>query len=83
VRSSAVVRLKVVELGKAVHVLEVEAGTTLADALAQLGVDVGTLAVEVRINGQLKPPTWTPVEGDIVTIVPPVRGGSSRGLTNG
>jgi sulfur carrier protein ThiS len=75
VTSQPAVRLKVVELGKAVHTLEVDAGTTLGEAMAMVGVDLGGLAVEVRVNGQLKPPTWTPSEGDIVTIVPPVRGG--------
>ena len=64
-------RVRVVRLGKSVQDLDLDAGTTLDGVLALVGVDPGQSAVDVRINGQSRPGTWEPVNGDIVTIVPP------------
>ncbi len=68
-------KIKILKLGTAAHVVDVPAGSSLDDALssAQLGRDGYSLAV----NGLGAGGETALAEGDIVTLTPKVVGGIS------
>lgn len=67
------VRVRIIQLGKSVQAGEWDAPPTLAAALAEHGMP--TEGLDVRINGRPASPTHVLADGDMVTIVPRIKGG--------
>jgi sulfur carrier protein ThiS len=65
--------IRIVQLGKGIVRFAVRPGLTLADALAEVGIDAGGL--DVRVNGKDVEATASLGPGDLVTLVPRVKGG--------
>ena len=68
-------KLRILRLGQAAHVVEVEPGATVGDALdaAHLGTDGYSLS----LNGLGTSKEMGVGEGDVVTMVPKVVGGTA------
>jgi sulfur carrier protein ThiS len=65
--------IKVAKLGSAVKEVALDTGSNIGAALAAAEVDAG--GFEVRLNGN-PATTTTPVRsGDIVTLIPQIKGG--------
>lgn len=67
------IKVKVVQLGKGVLVSELDAETTVHDALAAQGIP--TDGMEIRVNSEATPPHYALQDGDLVTVVPMIKGG--------
>jgi sulfur carrier protein ThiS len=67
------IRVRIVQLGKGVFSYDAPPGATLADGLAAAGVNAEHR--DVRVNGHASAPDQALAEGDLVTIVPMIKGG--------
>jgi molybdopterin converting factor small subunit len=65
--------VKVAKLGSAVKELFVEDGTSLVSALTSAGVSKE--GMQVRINGAVVPDSTPVKDGDVVTLIPAIKGG--------
>ena len=67
------IRIRIVELGRAVRVAFEPPGATLSDVLSRNGIDPA--GRDVRVAG--RPATGSDVlsDGDLVTVIPRIRGG--------
>ena len=70
------VRARIVQLGRSVYHGEWPEAPTLAQALAEVGLSAAGL--DVRINGRPALPDQMLCDGDLVTIVPLIKGGIGR-----
>ena len=64
--------VKVVMLGKSTQELVRERGVTLADVLAEQGVNGH---VEARVNGEIATHSRRLADRDVILLVPKIRGG--------
>jgi sulfur carrier protein ThiS len=69
------VKVRVVQLGRGVIDCEVEAGTTVAGVLSSNGVPLD--GMEVRVNGGAAELDHGLGDGDLITVVPLIKGGRS------
>lgn len=65
--------IKILRLGHSARHVEVAAGTTIAEALAQ--EDLPTQGYAISVNGLGASTTTALSDGDVVTLVPKVEGG--------
>ena len=68
------VNVRIVQLGKGVFDYAGEAGATVAMGLA--AAQVATSGMEVRVNGAAATPGQALRDGDLVTVIPRIKGGS-------
>jgi sulfur carrier protein ThiS len=68
-------RVKVVQLGRGVLNSDLEAGATVQDALSSQRIPFD--GMEVRVNSEPTTLDHPLREGDLVTVVPLIRGGST------
>lgn len=68
------IAVRVVVLGRSVRRVVCPAGSTLARLLELSGVE--TAGRDVNVNGRPAEPSSTLADGDLVTVIPRVRGGS-------
>jgi molybdopterin converting factor small subunit len=54
--------------------VEAQDGQSLREILAAIGLDPALVAFAL-LNGQLKRLSYVPVDGDVITLQPPVSGG--------
>lgn len=67
--------VRVIVLGQSVQHINCPAGASLEAVLD--GAAVATAGKDVRVNGHPADPETTLASGDVVTIIPRVRGGSA------
>lgn len=67
------INVRIVQLGKGVFHFSAEPGATVAAGLAAAGIAPGTQ--DVRVNGRPATPDQLLADGDLVTIVPLIKGG--------
>lgn len=67
-------KVRILQLGRKVLDYEAEAGSTLESALAATGVTVGQ-GMDLRINSQPAKLESVLNQGDVVTIIPRIKGG--------
>ena len=72
------VRVRVLQLGRRVMAYEGPAGATVAGALESVGVVPGA-GMDIRVNGVPAEPTRELHDGETVTIIPRIKGGSTLG----
>lgn len=68
------VRVKVAVLGRAVEVFDSDAPCCVGDALAPF-VDTGGKDLDVRLNGMTTEYDVSLSDGDIISVIPKIRGG--------
>ena len=68
------INVRIVQLGKGVFDYAAEAGATVAMGLA--AAEVATSGMEVRVNGTAATPERPLRDGDLVTVIPRIKGGS-------
>jgi sulfur carrier protein ThiS len=69
------IKVRVVQLGRGVLDCDVEAGTTVRGVLSSNGVPLD--GMEVRVNGGGAELDHGLSEGDLLTVVPLIKGGTS------
>jgi len=67
------IEIRVVVLGRAVLRVPCPNGTSLAGLIEAAGVEVG--ARDVHVNEHARPLDYPVEDGDLVTVIPRVRGG--------
>ncbi len=67
------IAVKVVMLGKSTQVLVRDPGTTLGEILAEQGV---AHQMEARVNGETARSSRRLADGDVVLLIPKIRGGA-------
>ena len=73
----AIVRVRLVVLGRGVELVEAEPGMTVMAALERAGVEAS--GKDIRVNGVAV--ADAPLnDGDLVTVIPRIRGGMGMGL---
>ncbi len=69
------IKVKVIQLGKKIFQYEGRPQNTVGDALKTAGVIIDHLRSDIRLNGHVVTQNTTLHDGDIVTVLPPVKGG--------
>jgi sulfur carrier protein ThiS len=69
-------RVRIVQLGKGIFTYEASAGATLAEGLAAAGIAAEHR--DVRINGRPAASEYPLADGDLVTVVPMIKGGQEK-----
>ncbi len=73
------IKVKVIQLGRGVYEFQGNAPLTLSDALQGLGIKLDPIRMDIRVNS-LKAEMEQPLkDGDIITIIPPLKGGAVNG----
>ncbi len=72
------IRVRIIQLGKRVYTFTSDEPTTLHVALAAAGVERDALRTDVRVNGEPAGDDRVLLHGDVVTVVPPIRGGAAE-----
>ena len=67
-------KVRILQLGRRVLDYEAEEGTTLQGALTAAGVAAGQ-GMDVRVNSHPAIPEAVLVNGDVVTVIPRIKGG--------
>jgi sulfur carrier protein ThiS len=67
--------VRILQLGRRVIDHTTPPGTALDAALAQAGFDPSTAGVDVRVNGARAAANQVLHDGDVVTLVPRIKGG--------
>ena len=67
-------RVRILQLGRQVIEYRGQSGQTVALALAAKAVQVGP-GVDIRVNGMAADGTTTLRDGDVVTLIPRIKGG--------
>ena len=67
------ITVRIVQLGKGVFVYAAEEGSTVATGLAAAGIEAGHM--EVRANGRTAVLDDPLRDGDLVTVIPLIKGG--------
>jgi sulfur carrier protein ThiS len=68
-------QVRIVQLGRGVYPYAAEPGATVAAGLEAAGITPGTL--DVRVNGRPASLDQALSDGDLVTIVPMIKGGQA------
>jgi sulfur carrier protein ThiS len=75
--TDARVRVRILQLGRRVLDHQAVAGTTLAGVLAEVGLSSAPAGLDVRVNGAPAEPGRVLAEGDVVTLIPRIKGGQA------
>ncbi len=67
--------IKIVQLGKQVHNHTGPAPCTVGEALQAAQISVDQLRTDIRLNGETTSLNSSLKNGDIITVLPPVKGG--------
>jgi molybdopterin converting factor small subunit len=67
------IRVRIVQLGKGIFEFGAEPGTTVAAGLARAGIDATRM--EVRVRGRRTELDVPLEDGDLVTVIPRIKGG--------
>ena len=67
--------IKIVQLGKQVHNYAGPAPCTVGEALRAAQVSVDQLRTDIRLNGETASLNSPLKNGDIITVLPPIKGG--------
>jgi sulfur carrier protein ThiS len=65
--------VRIVQLGRSVAHFQGPRGSTVEAALASVGID--SVGMEVRVDGRQAQADQPLLDGSLVTIVPPIKGG--------
>jgi sulfur carrier protein ThiS len=77
------VHVRMLQLGRRVVEHSTASGTTLGTALEQAGFDPSAPGVDVRVNAATADPGYVLRDGDVVTLVPRIKGGGQGRLGQG
>jgi molybdopterin converting factor small subunit len=69
-------RVRVLQLGRRVLDHQARSGATLEGVLAEVGLAIGQAGVDVRVNGADAKPDRPLRDGDVVTLIPRIKGGA-------
>ena len=72
--TSSEIRVRILQQGRQVNDHQANAGQTVAQALAATGIEVGP-GMDVRVNGAPAEDETPLRDGDVVTIIPRIKGG--------
>jgi hypothetical protein len=75
VREEPQISIKIVQLGKQVHNYEGPAPCTVEEALRGAQVSIDHLRTDIRVNGESAKGSTPLHNGDMITVLPPIRGG--------
>ncbi len=67
------INVRIVQLGKGIFHYEEKGNVTVEAGLVAAGITAGTM--DVRVNGKRAPLGQTLQDGDLVTIIPLIKGG--------
>jgi sulfur carrier protein ThiS len=67
------IKVKIVQLGKGVLLWDLEDPTPVEASLVKLGITGG--GMDLHVNGRPAQPTQKLQDGDLVTIIPRIKGG--------
>ena len=70
-------RVRILQLGRQVIDYRGQPGETVAVALAAIALQVGP-GTDIRVNGMAADGTTVLQDGDVVTLIPRIKGGSGR-----
>ncbi len=73
-RAKTTMKIKILRLGHSARNTETPAGTTIAELL--IAEDIGTSGYAFSVNGLGASGSTALAEGDVITLVPKVEGGS-------
>jgi molybdopterin converting factor small subunit len=68
------IRVRILQLGRQVIDHQAKAGQSIAEALAATGIEVGP-GMDLRVNGTPAEDETPLRDGDVVTIIPRIKGG--------
>ncbi len=68
------IRVRILQLGRQVIDYRAEAGQTVGAALAATGIEIGP-GMDLRVNGVPADNETLLSDGDVVTIIPRIKGG--------
>ncbi len=69
------IMIRIVQLGKKVFNYEGPPGSTVGEALKTAGVHMDHLRTDLRLNGEAATAGTILHDGDIITVIPPIKGG--------
>ena len=69
------IRIKIIQLGKQVHHYAGPSPCTVGEALKAAQVGIDQLRTDIRLNGEAAAVDSPLKDGDIITVLPPVKGG--------
>jgi len=75
------IKVRIIQLGKKVFDYEGPHGSTVASALEAAGVVMDRLRTDIRVNGETAGQDQPLRDGDIITVLPPVKGGREKKLS--
>jgi hypothetical protein len=75
---SDTVKVKVIHLGRGVYDFQGRPPCTVKDALQGLEIKLDAVRMDVRVNSFKAEMDQLVKDGDIITIIPPLKGGSKR-----
>ncbi len=78
----APIKIRIVQLGKQVFNYEASAPCTIAEALQAAEVHIDHLRTDIRLNGEAATSATPLTNGDIITVLPPIKGGGADGSGN-
>lgn len=67
--------IKIVQLGKQVHHYAGPFPCTVGEALREAQVSIDQLRTDIRLNGETASLDSSLKNGDIITVLPPIKGG--------
>ena len=67
--------VRVVRLGEKVVTISIPEPLSLKEILDKSGIPIDKLRMDIRVNGKEVEDTFKVKPGDMVTILPPIRGG--------
>ncbi len=73
---SDTVRVKVIQLGRGVYDVQGSLPLTVSDALQGLEIKLDPVRMDVRVNSFKAEMGQHLKDGDIITIIPPLKGGN-------
>ena len=72
------IKVKVIQLGRGVYDFQGRSPVTVSDALQGLEIKLDPIRMDVRVNSLKAEMGQHLKDGDIITIIPPLKGGSDR-----
>jgi hypothetical protein len=77
------IKIRIVQLGKQVFNYEGSAPCTIAEALKAAQVTIDHLRTDIRLNGETAAGSTLLANGDIITVLPPIKGGTDGSVNIG
>ena len=67
--------VQVIRLGEIVMNVEIEGPVSVYEVLDKAAVAIDKLRMDIRVNGKSADMTFQVKAGDVITVLPPIRGG--------